>query len=89
MKSNLISHIKKYKLTLTCSFMIGLIIGCIPFINKSKDNFRVQKLIQEERKLEIQQKEKICKNDNSDYKKFVDLGFPKTAIEKLYICINE
>ncbi len=69
--------------------MIGLIIGSIPFIKKSKENFRVQKLIQEERKLEIQQKEKICKNDDSDYKKFVNLGFPKTAIEKLYICINE
>jgi uncharacterized membrane protein len=88
-KSNLISHLKKYKSALTFSFMIGLFIGSIPFIYKSKESFRIQKLIQEERKIEIQNREEICKNDNSDYKKFVSLGFPKTAIKKLYTCMKE
>ena len=41
--------------------MIGLIIGSLPFIYKVTENFRVQKLIQEQRKLQIQNKEKICK----------------------------
>ena len=88
-KSNLISHLKKYKSALTFSFMIGLFLGSIPFIYKSKESFRIQQLIQEERKIEIQNREKICKNENSDYKKFVSLGFPKTAIEKLYACMKE
>ncbi len=69
--------------------MIGLFLGSIPYIYKSKESFRNQQLIQEERKIEIQNREKICKNDNSDYKKFVSLGFPKTAIEKLYACMRE
>ena len=33
-------------------------------------------------------KEKICKTENSDYKKFLSLGFPKTAIEKFNICMK-
>ena len=51
--------------------------------------YRVQKLIQEQRYIDIQNKEKICKNGNSDYKKFLNLGFPKTAIEKFNICMQE
>ena len=27
--------------------------------------------------------------NNSDYKKFLSLGFPKTAIEKFNICMQE
>ena len=88
-KSNLKSFFKRYKLTLACSFVIGLLIGSIPFISKYRENFRVQKLIQEQRKIQIQNKEKICKDNNSDYKKFLNLGFPKTAIEKLKICMQE
>ena len=88
-KSNLRSFFKKYNAALTYSFVIGLLIGSIPFISKSKENFRVQKLIQKQRKIEIQNKEKICKDSNSDYEKFLNLGFPKTAIEKLKICMKE
>ena len=69
--------------------MIGLAIGFIPFIYKSKENFRVKKLIQEQRKILIQNKEKICKDDNSEYKKFLNLGFPKTAAEKFNVCMKE
>ena len=88
-KSNLKSYFKSHKSALTYSFVIGLFIGSIPFISKTKENFRVQKLIQEQRKIQIKNKEKICKGENSDYKKFLSLGFPKTAIEKFNICINE
>ncbi len=69
--------------------MIGLVIGSLPFIKKYTENFRVQKLIQEQKKIQIETKEKICKEDNSDYKKFLSLGFPKTAIEKFNICMEE
>ena len=88
-KSNIKNYWTKYKLVLICSFMIGLIIGSIPFFYKFNENLRVQKLIQEQRKLKIQYKEKICKNDNSDYKKFLSLGFPKTAIQKFKNCMKE
>ena len=88
-KNNLKSFFERYKSTLICSFMIGLFIGSIPFISKSKENFRLKKLIQEQRKIQIQNKEKICKDNNSDYKKFLNLGFPKTANEKLKICMQE
>ena len=88
-KSNSKNYLKKYKLVLICSFMIGLMIGSIPFFYKLNENLRVQKLIQEQRKLKIQYKEKICKNDNSEYKKFLSLGFPKTAIQKFKNCMKE
>ena len=29
------------------------------------------------------------REDNSDYQKFLSLGFPKTAIEKFNICMKE
>ena len=88
-KSNLKSYFKRYKSALTCAFVIGLFIGSIPFISKSKENFRVQKLIQEQRQKQNENKEKICKGYNSDYEKFLSLGFPKTAIEKFNICMKE
>ena len=69
--------------------MIGLVLGTLPFIKKYKENFKVQKLIQEQKKIQFEIKEKICKEDNSDYKKFLSLGFPKTAIEKFNICMKE
>ena len=88
-KINLKSNLKRYKSTLIYSFIVGLLMGSLPFIYKTKENFRIQKLIQEQRRIEIQNKEKICKDDNSDYKKFINLGFPKTAIEKFNICMKE
>ena len=63
-------------------------MGSIPFIYKSKEDFKVKQLIQEQRKMQIQNQEKICKQDNSDYKKFLNLGFPKTAIEKFNLCME-
>ena len=88
-KSNIKNYLKKYKSAIQYSFMIGLFMGSLPFIYKSLTNFRFQKLIEEQRKIEMQNKEKICKGESSDYKKFLSLGFPKTAIEKFNICMNE
>ena len=88
-KSNIKSYLKKYKSAIKYSFIVGLLMGSLPFIYKSFASFRVQKLIQEQRKIEMQNKEKKCKEENSDYKKFLNLGFPKTAIEKFNICMNE
>ena len=64
-------------------------MGSIPLIHKSIENFKIQKLIEDARKIQIEKKEKICKEEESDYKKFLSLGFPKTAIEKFNICIND
>ena len=82
-------YLKEFRLTLIYSFIIGLIIGFLPLIYKSKENFKLKKLIEEQKKIQIQNKEKICKDDNSDYKKFINLGFPKTAIEKFNLCMRE
>ena len=88
-ENNLINELKRYKSKLAYSFMIGLIIGSLPFIYRVTENFRVQKLIQEQRQRQNENKEKICKGYNSDYAKFLNLGFPKTAIEKFNICMQE
>ena len=88
-KNNLKSYLKRYKLALTLSFMIGSLIGSIPFINKTNEVFRVQKLMEEKRKIQIQNKAKVCKEEKSEYEKFLSLGFPKTAIEKFNICMKE
>ena len=71
MENNLKNILKNYKSTLICSFMFGIFLGSIPFIYKSRENFRIKKLIEEQRKIEIQDKEKKCKNNDSDYKKFI------------------
>ena len=84
-KNDLINDLKRYKSKLAYSFVVGLIIGSLPFIYKVKESFRVQKLIEEQR----QNKEKICRGYNSDYEKFLSLGFPKTAIEKFNICMQK
>ena len=88
-ENNLLNDLKRYKSKLAYSFMIGLIIGSLPFVYKVTERFSVQKLIQEQRQRQIENKEKICKGDNSDYKKFLSLGFPKTAIEKFNKCMQE
>ena len=80
-KINLKSNLKRYKSTLIYSFIVGLIMGSLPFIYQTKENFRIQKLIQEQKRIEIQNREKICKNDNSDYKKFVSLDFQKRLLK--------
>ena len=88
-ENNLINDLKRYKSKLSYSFMIGLIIGSLPFIYKATEKFRVQKLIQEQRQRQNENKEKICKQENSDFKKFLSLGFPKTALEKFNICMEK
>ena len=88
-ESNLKSYFKKYKLALIYSFIIGLFIGSMPFIYKTQRNLRVQKLIQEARAIKLENKEKICRGENSEYKKFLILGFPKTAIERFNICMEK
>ena len=60
-ENNLKHDLKKHKSKLVYSFLIGLIIGSLPTINKMKENFGVQKLIQEQRQIQNQNKEKIKK----------------------------
>ena len=86
---NLKNPLKTYKKELVYSFIVGLVMGSIPLIHKSIENFRIQKLIEDEREIQIEKKEKICKEEESNYQKFLSLGFPKTAIEKFNICMKE
>ena len=88
-KSKIKNYLKSYKLALIYPFIVGLILGSIPFFYKLNENFRVKKLIQEQSKIKIQNKEKICKNNNSEYKKFLSLGFPKTATKKFNNCMQD
>ena len=88
-ENNLIKDLKRYKSKLAYSFMIGFIIGSLPFIYTVTEKFRVQKLIQEQRQRQNEKKEKICKGYNSDYEKFLSLGFPKTATNKFNNCMKE
>ena len=88
-ENNIINDLKRYKLNLAYSFIIGFFIGSLPFIYEVTESFRVQKLIQEQRQRQNENKEKICKDVNSDFEKFLSLGFPKTAIEKFNICMQE
>ena len=86
---NFKSYLKRYKLALSFSFIVGSMIGSIPFISKINESFKVQKLIEENKKIQIQNKAKLCKKENSEYDKFLNLGFPKTAIEKFNICMKK
>ena len=57
-ENNLINDLKRYKSKLAYSFMIGLIIGSLPFFYKVTERFRIQKLIQEQRQRQIEKKRK-------------------------------
>ena len=53
------------------------------------EHYKMETLIKKERKLQLKKKEEKCKDKNSDYAKFMDLGFPKTAISKFNDCMQE
>tara|TARA_B100000579_G_scaffold118082_1_gene94928 strand:- start:777 stop:1073 length:297 start_codon:yes stop_codon:yes gene_type:complete len=88
-KSSLKRNLKEYKSKFAISFIIGIFIATIPHIYNFIENLTNQKLIQEQRKLQVEMKEKICMGNNSDYMKFLNLGFPDTAIKKFNTCMKE
>ena len=88
-KISLKNQYKEYKSAYTLSFIIGVLIATIPYIYKFIENFRNEILIQEQTKIEIQNKEKVCKGYNSEYLKFLNLGFPETATKKFNNCMKE
>ena len=88
-KISLKNQYKEYKSAYTLSFIIGVLIATIPYIYKFIENFRNEILIQEQTKIEIQNKEKVCKGYNSEYLKFLNLGFPETATKKFNTCMKE
>ena len=86
-KISLKNNSKKYTSAFACSFFIGFFIATIPSIYKYIENFRNQILVKEQRKIQIKNKEKKCKDNNSDYIKFLKLGFPETASKKFNTCM--
>ena len=44
-QTNLESHLKRYKSALIYSFIIGLVMGSLPFIYKYKESMRVQTIL--------------------------------------------
>ena len=89
LKTSIEDLFKQYKFAFTVSFSIGVLISSVFFTYKLVMNHRTEKLIQRERQLAIEKKEKNCKKDNSDYAKFMNLGFPDTANAKFKICMEE
>ena len=85
----LLDNSRKYKLGFISSFLIGVLITTITHTYKFIDNYKIETLIKKERKLQLKKKEEKCKDKNSDYRKFADLGFPKTAISKFNLCMQE
>jgi len=85
----LFNYFKEYRLAFASSFGIGILISTIPYVYNFIYNYRTKQLIQEERQLQIQRKTKKCKDNNSDYSKFLNLGFPNTAIEKFNNCMQK
>ena len=88
-KNSLKNLSKEYKSTFAFSFMIGMFIATIPYSYKFIENFRHEILIQEQINKQIHNKENVCKNDNSDFIKFLNLGFPETATQKFNDCMRE
>ena len=88
-KNILLENSRKYKLAFISAFSIGLLIATITHTYKFIEHYKMAKLIKKERKLQLKKKEEKCKDKNSDYAKFVDLGFPKTAISKFNDCMQE
>ena len=80
---------KENKLAFVSAFSIGVLISTIPYINKLIENLKMERLIEKERQMIFKEKEKKCKGKNSSYNKFLNLGFPETAISKFNICMNE
>ena len=88
-KSSLTDLFKKYKLAFIYSFSFGALLSTIPHTYKLLRDYRIEKLIKQEMQFQLKEKEKKCKDKNSDYNKFLNLGFPKTAMSKFTICMQE
>ena len=88
-KISLKNQFKEYKSAFALSFIIGVFIATIPHIYQFIENLRNDILIQEQIKIKIQNKEKACKDYNSDYNKFLNLGFPETATKKFNTCMKK
>ena len=88
-KNIIINNSRKYKLAFIFSFSIGVLITTITNTYNFIENYQMKTLIKKERKLQLKNKEAKCKDKNSDYAKFLDLGFHKTAITKFNVCMQE
>ena len=88
-KENIEELLKNNKLAFISAFSIGVLISIIPYINKLIEQLKVERLIEKERQIILKEKEKKCKGINSSYNKYLNLGFPKTAISKFNICMKE
>ena len=82
------SNLKTNLLSFIYAFMAGLVIFSIPSMSNFIRNFRNERLIKAERKIQLSRQEAECKNLNSDYNKFSNLGFSKTAIERFNNCMK-
>ena len=88
-KNILLANSRKYKFAFIISFIIGTLIATIPHTFKFIKHYKMETLIKKEIKLQLKKSEEKCKDKNSDYAKFVNLGFPETAISKFNVCMQE
>ena len=83
------SSFKKNILAFISAFIAGLAISSIPSIYNLIKNHRTERLIKAERKIQLTIKEAKCKDINSDYTKFSNLGFPNTAMKRFNNCMKD
>ena len=92
---NLITIIKleinsrKKFLLLFFSLMCGIVIPTIPHLIDFIANERTKKEIELNNKNLIIKLEENCRSENSKYKKLLNLGFQKFAIEEFNISMRE
>ena len=76
-------------LILSLAFSTGVIIPNIPYLVKTISNQRAKRIIEINNKNLIIKIEQDCKSQNSKYKKFLNLGFKRFAIEEFNKCMKE
>ena len=76
-------------LLLFFSLICGILIPFIPHLFNFIANERSKKEIELNNKNLIIKLEQNCKYENSKYKKLLELGFQKYALEELNTCIRE
>tara|TARA_B100000945_G_scaffold312193_1_gene306422 strand:- start:1859 stop:2152 length:294 start_codon:yes stop_codon:yes gene_type:complete len=82
-------NLKKNISAIIYSFFIGVGISSIPFFYNLIESIRSERLVHIEKEIQIQKIKDQCRNKNSNYTRILNQGFPDSALEKFYICIEE
>ena len=87
-KLNIKANLKRNTSAILTSFLIGVFISSIPYIKNYFYNINYQRTVINEEELKIKEIEQLCKSEDSYYSRLIAHGFPQTAMEEFYSCIN-